>query len=206
MVRGILEKMIKKNNYKKSVKKNKRCGKKGVSEVVGYVILISIALGISIGVFAFLKLMTSSVEPAIDCKEGTSVILDDIECVAGGGVSTGYLKLTIKNNGRFKVDGVVVTIGDSPDKTPITYLKPQLPVVVKGHYQFSPKLDPGNSKDAKFDFIKIESDGTTETDIANNYQVKTIQIQPFIIDGTKKIVCTNTIFTDDKIQGCKVVY
>ncbi|MBR9704735.1 hypothetical protein GOV12_04940 [Candidatus Pacearchaeota archaeon] len=191
------------------INKNKRNRKKGVSEVVGYVILISIALGIALGVFGFLKLLVPMVKPAIDCKEGTSVILDQVGCIAGAGPGdTGYLELIIKNNGRFKVDGVLVTIGNDADKTPVTYLKPQPAVVgfLKGHYQFSPELNPSESLDATFDFIEIESDGTTETDIVDGYQVKTIQIQPFILDGKKKIVCTNTVFTDDKIQGCDVIH
>ena len=54
----------------------KKRDKKGVSEILSYVILISIAVSLSIGVYAWLK-DYANVNPKIDCKDGTSIMLSD---------------------------------------------------------------------------------------------------------------------------------
>ena len=71
--------------------------KKAVSLMVSYVILISIVIAVSIGVYAYLKAFVGDVEPAIDCKEETSFIIESYTC------SIGNLELTLRNNGRFNI-------------------------------------------------------------------------------------------------------
>lgn len=147
--------------------------KKGLSEMIGYVILISIAIGLAVGVYAFWQLVINGTGPAIDCPEGTSVILDSYTC------ADNIITLGIRNNGRFDVQGVVVSVGNDSQKVPVTYLLPVGPGN-PGHYSFLNKLSPNEIKEAKF---KNETDKGVYND-----GIKIIEIQPFIINKTK-IMC-----------------
>lgn len=168
--------------------KQKKKKKKAVSEMVAYVILISIALGIAIGVYAWLKLIAPGINEPTDCKEGTSVIL---ESASYSGVTN--LVFNIKNNGRFDVNGVIVSVGDDPAKVPVTYLMSS--TGPPGYYDFSIiPLEPGQISEAKFDL--------GASSYLPNY-IETVQIQPFIkTPKGKKIVCKNTLFTDNTIHLC----
>jgi len=66
--------------------------KRGISLMVSYVLLISISLIISIGVYAWWS--SFQIPTKIDCDEGTSVILEDIDC--SDALTSGIIKLTIK--------------------------------------------------------------------------------------------------------------
>lgn len=80
--------------------------KKGVSEVVGYVILIVIALTMSVFVYAYLKLYVPKEAPS--CPSDISLSVQDYTCTSG---PNGILNLTIKNKGLFKVYGAYVRFG-----------------------------------------------------------------------------------------------
>ena len=56
--------------------------KKAVSLMISYVLLVTIAIIMSIIVFTYLKTI-ANVEPVIDCKEGTSIVVEDYSCDAG---------------------------------------------------------------------------------------------------------------------------
>ena len=51
--------------------------KKAVSLMLSYVLLISIVIALSVGVFAWIRTM-AEFSPPVDCKEGTSIILEDL--------------------------------------------------------------------------------------------------------------------------------
>ena len=76
--------------------------KKGVSVVVGYVILITFGIILSVIVYNYLK--TYVPKDLLDCPGGVSLFIKDYEC----DLNTGQLNLTIKNNGRFNVEGYFI--------------------------------------------------------------------------------------------------
>jgi hypothetical protein len=78
---------------------------KGVSLMIGYVLLIVIAISISIGVFAFLKLYVPLDKP--ECSDDISVRIDEANC------ENGEFNITMTNNGLFTADGVQIRIGES---------------------------------------------------------------------------------------------
>jgi len=168
--------------------------KKAVSLMLSYVILISIVIGLSVGVYAWLKTIAVSPEP-VDCNEGTSVILEDYSC------DIGNIELNLKNNGRFNVDGIILSVGDNPQQAPITYLIPQIiGGVLEGHYQFSTPLKPGENAIA--DFTNKENSGGVESEI-NFQNIEVIQIQPFIIQNSKRINCQQAVIKQE-INNCQV--
>jgi len=170
--------------------------KKAVSLMLSYVILISIVIGLSVGVYAWLKTMSVSPE-AVDCSEGTSVILEDYTCHPDG-----YIELNLKNNGRFNVTGIILSVGDNPQQVPITYLIPQITGgVIEGHYQFPTPLKPGQNAIAVF--TNKEYDVNRVEQEINFQNIEVIQIQPFIIQNSKRINCQQSVIKQE-INNCQV--
>jgi len=81
--------------------------KKGVSVIIGYVLLIVFAMVISVGVYAWLKTYVPS-EP-LNCPDGVSLFLKD----ASFNSSNRMLNVTARNNGRFDVAGYFIHAANS---------------------------------------------------------------------------------------------
>lgn len=77
--------------------------KKGVSIIIGYVLLIIVAVGLSVLVFAYLKLYAPKDKP--ECKQDVHLIVQDYSCTSK------VLTLTLLNKGLFKIDAAYVRIG-----------------------------------------------------------------------------------------------
>ncbi len=159
------------------IKQKREMNKSGVSEMISYVILIAIAIGLSIAVYIWLK-DYANVSPKIDCKEGTSLILEDYTITATN------LQLTLKNNGYFNIDGFILTVGNNTKRMPIEML-PSIGGGPRGYYDFSTPLKPGEIND--------ESRFMKEID----YNVRVIQIQPYIKEKNKIIVCEQAVIKQE---------
>ena len=72
--------------------------KKGLSVIIGYVLLISFGIIMAGIVYTYLKSYVQNPEVE-DCPDGTSIMITNADC------SSGILTLNIKNNGRFIVNG-----------------------------------------------------------------------------------------------------
>jgi hypothetical protein len=84
--------------------------KKGLSLMVSYVLLIVIAVGLSILVFAFLKLYVPPESP--HCPDDVSLIVTEKKC----DTSAGELEITFQNKGLFSVNAVYVRLGEEGRK------------------------------------------------------------------------------------------
>jgi len=84
----------------------RKSNKKGISEMIGYVLLISFAVIMSGIVYIWMK----SYVPvdAIQCPDSVSVMVDNLDCVGGN------LSLTLKNNGLFNIDGLFIKAAFKP--------------------------------------------------------------------------------------------
>ncbi|MDD5193498.1 MAG: hypothetical protein PHF67_02830 [Candidatus Nanoarchaeia archaeon] len=164
-------------------------GKKAVSEIISYVILVAIVLFLATGVYIWLK-TASNATPVADCKTDTSVVVSSYECL-------GDIKLSIKNNGYFNVDGIILSVGNDSQREPDTYLlSSYLTDSLAGHYDFIPSLTPGETREAKF---------ITKTDEGNlKFNVSVIKIQPFIIDKNEEIICQNSVIKQN-LDNCNPV-
>jgi len=79
--------------------------KKGISEIVSYVLLVMIAIAISVLVYAFLKLYVPKEKST--CPEGISLTIESAVC----DFAQRKLTLTLKNRGLFTVHKAFVRIG-----------------------------------------------------------------------------------------------
>ena len=166
--------------------------------MVSYVLLVSIVIIVAIGIFAWLRTV-SNINPSTDCKEGTSVVLDNYNCTNG---TSGGIDLYLKNNGYFSIDGVILSVGNDTGIFPVVYLMPEFGSGfqgnVKGHVFFNDSLKPGDMTTANFSNI----DGL-DLQIVDFKNISIIQIQPFIVEKTGKVVCQNAIIKQT-IDNCMV--
>lgn len=79
--------------------------KKGVSIMVGYVLLITLA--IAMGVIAYNWMKTYVPRETTDCQEGVSVIIQEAQ------FNSSQLTLTMKNNGKFNTAGYLIYASNS---------------------------------------------------------------------------------------------
>jgi hypothetical protein len=86
--------------------------KKGVSIMVGYVLLITIAITMSIIVYQWLKSYVPDQKQ--ECPDGVSLKINDIDCNKTGAKIT--LNISMENNGRFNFAGYYISITDGPEQ------------------------------------------------------------------------------------------
>jgi len=93
--------------------------KKGVSDVLGYILLISFAIFMSFLVYQGLK--TYVPVKALECPDGVSIFVQSVSCnlTEGGAPDVGPydLRLTIKNNGRYNIAGYFIHASNNSNKT-----------------------------------------------------------------------------------------
>ena len=81
--------------------------KRGVSVIVGYVLLVIIAVGLAGLVFTYLKVFIP--KDKVECKTDVHLIMADYEC------QTNKLTITLQNKGLFTIDGAYIRVGP-PDR------------------------------------------------------------------------------------------
>ena len=74
--------------------------KKGVSAIIGYVLLITFGIIMSVIVYNYLK--TYVPKEALNCPDGVSIVLQNYDC------NSNEINLTIKNNGKFNLAGFFI--------------------------------------------------------------------------------------------------
>ncbi len=180
------------------MRKINRKSKRGVSLIISYAILIGIVLAISIGVFIWLKDL-ANFQPVVSCKDGSSLSVSDYSC---DGKS---INLSIKNNGRFGIDGFILRVGDNELKTPITYLNVRsgqsgLQSTLAGNALFQTKLDPSQTIDVVF--TNQETNNRISKTV--NYPfIKILQLQPYIFVNKQRIICDQVVIKQ-KIENCVI--
>lgn len=165
--------------------------------MLSYVILVAIVISLSITVFSWLKII-ANVEPVASCDEGVSIIIQDYEC------NVNIFNLTIKNNGRFSVDGFIMTAGDNTERAPIVRLLPFDPdrLSTEGYFVFETPLKPNEINETLFTNTEISGEGTNQ-DVFDF--IRNVRIQPFVIDdeSKEKIVCSEAIIKQN-IVDCEI--
>ena len=156
--------------------------KKGVSEVVGYVLLIAVAVSISFLVYSYLKLYVPKEIPK--CQEEVSLIVYNYTC------ANQQLALTLQNKGFFSIDGAFIRYGSSESKIKTTNLN-NISVSGKDYNcilfndlqcaSLGPLIIAGQGL----------KPGETLTRIFKNSALQTgeIEIEPVILESNKQVLC-----------------
>ena len=90
--------------------------KKGVSEMVGYVLLVIIAVGLSVLVYSYLKIYVPN--DKLSCNKEVYLTLDDYTCtiLTETPLRQGSLNIILSNRGLFDVDAVYLRFGPKNKK------------------------------------------------------------------------------------------
>jgi len=161
--------------------------KKAVSEIVGYVILIIIAVSLSVVTYSFLKSYIP--KEKAECPSDIGLIVENYTCKyiasSGGGLGTqtSYLELAVLNKGLFIVDAAYIRLG-----APGTKAKEQ---INKGDFNLyseagKPGLNPGEVTSiprSKFNIVSI-------VNAAGSYE---LEIEPALIERNSIVTCKNAI-------------
>jgi hypothetical protein len=208
MVKHILRKIepfleksprVKRNFSEISSIKSKK--KKAQSLMISYVILVAIVIAISIGVFIWLR-QVSNIDPVVSCKEGTSILLTNLDC------SSSELEVSLKNNGRFSVDGFILTVSNKSGLIPPIYLMPSNDFnkgLDPGSYFFydsanDNKLKPDKTVIANFSNKEKKFEGISGFGAEKDFDlttIKSIQIQPFLLDRDGIVICQDALIKQD---------
>jgi hypothetical protein len=168
----------------------KKMNKIGVSEMLSYVLLIAIAIAVSVGVYAWISTMTNT-NPSPDCKDETSLILYEYRCDETG------IELTLRNNGRFNINGIILTVTNDSQRNPEYYLMKEGDANIQraGEFIFMTPLKPGEDVSAKYSNLLAGSKTLNKIEL--------VQIQPFITGKKTKILCKNAIIKES-LQNCNL--
>ena len=82
--------------------------KRGLSNLVAYVLLITITISLSVFVYGWLKTYVGG-EEVETCPSNVNIVISSYECADGN------LTVKLKNKGLFNVDGYVLRVHDRPD-------------------------------------------------------------------------------------------
>ena len=156
--------------------------RKGLSEMVSYVLLIVIVISMSVLIYNYMEGFIPRYREV--CPEGVSLIVREYTCSAVNKT----LSLTLQNKGLFTVEAYVLRASDDPlDEIATKYLDPIDPL--------NPNLNPGF-----IPLVSLDGKGLApgEESVQNlNYSslsgdLAFIEITPFIITPDKKTtICGN---------------
>ena len=156
------------------------CNKRGVSIVVGYVLLITIVIAIAGIVYSWLRWYVTPGED-ISCPDGVSLVIKEYECVGD------ILNLTIKNKGRFSFDGFVVKANDRVGARVGVY------VLGFGEGSEGVRLTPGEEVVLEYDI----SEDVTGGELGD---LTFMEVQPFINENSRSVFCENIM--SQVLEGC----
>ena len=155
--------------------------KKAVSEMVSYVMLVVITIGVSVVVYSFLSAYILK-KPPVECPDGAGLIIQDYKC----DTVLNILNLTLKNSGTYTLSGFVLKASNTT-RSPSMPLKWSGNAIDSEQIFFIPdELAPGKSRSLIF-----------------NYNAKNVATELFIepIYSTKSALCGQAIIIQ-KINGC----
>jgi hypothetical protein len=148
-------------------------GKKGVSLIVSYVLLISIAMALSIMVYAWLRFYVEDTDTT-KCPDGVDLIIQDYTCL-----STGF-NLIVKNKGLHSIDGFRLSVHDREDAKFALYVVNDTGVPLSPGISYSKDYLYNDTLDYEGGQIYLES-------------LSLIEVSPFVLEGGEKSYCENEV-------------
>ena len=163
--------------------------------MIGYVILIAIAIALSTAVFFYLKLYLPSEKPK--CYENIDLVIDDVFCdlgpvpPGGGNPAGATVYVNFSNRGLFSLDAAYIKFGEV-DRTFRTILNdpPDRDLLKSECNSQDPELKPGAQFCKDFPYSTTVSPTT----------VYEVSVEPLIWIENKPVLCPDSIVR--KRVGC----
>ncbi len=146
--------------------KKMQINKKAISEIVSYVLLVVLAVGLATATYFWL-LEQTNVIPEDICPEGVSITVENYTCYDH------KIDLTLKNSGRFNVAGVRIKRINDTD--------------TNFEYDLKTILNTANTPLNVTNIAKIEG-------IVYEGTLKKIRIYPYVLDNSgKSYICEKAV-------------
>ncbi|PIN93780.1 hypothetical protein COU54_01975 [Candidatus Pacearchaeota archaeon CG10_big_fil_rev_8_21_14_0_10_31_24] len=174
---------------------NKLLNKKGISEVISYVLLIVIALGISSIVYVYITVYLP--KDQAQCSDEVGLTLENVLCIyepAMEGVHDGRLNITmtLENKGLKSVDGAYLRLGKSDRKVKSITLNKESPY-------FEGALKPGIKKTLSYtlnqDKLNSLINEGSSSPIGGSSADYSLEFEPAITTDKGLALCTDKIIT-----------
>jgi len=140
--------------------------KSGVSNVVGYALLIVITIALMVLVYLWLRGYVGG-DDVEQCPPGVDVIVKSYDFHPATSVDNGSLKVVLKNKGRFTVDGYTLRVHDEEGAAFGFYVLDENGTAIA----------PGKEHEQTYNFSDYDFDGHVLIDVT------LIDVQPFLLDG-----------------------
>lgn len=149
--------------------------RKGISEMVGYALLIATALSLSLLVYAWLKSYVPG--PVESCPDDVALVLADVVCDPAQKV----LNLTFQNKGLFTVNGFYLKASNTSG-IPIYILR--------------------NTSGEDFDVVRTGDFRSNEKQrwsfsYAHINRITAVEIEPFVAKENEDLLCTKAAITEE---------
>ncbi len=154
--------------------------KKGISVVIGYILLVAISIVMSILVYQWLKTYVPKETPT--CSEGTSIFVKGVsyDCM------NSVLNITIKNNGKFSVNGYFIHASTSEDKNALATI------------DLSNRITSGGNVSSNSIIFSFLTENSLTPDESNNIQESTFDVSELGILTKIEIIPTRIQEVDEK--------
>jgi hypothetical protein len=177
--------------------------RKAISEIISYVLLIAIALGISVAVYTWMSTRVPIVSET--CPEDISLQVKSYSCDKSD-TERKLLDINLKNNGNFNVDGFYIRTSNNLSTIPTL-----LGLECGDCGSESTNAEMFLSQGGRFNFRYILGDLPLAPgkDVLVEFKykdvIKKIQIEPFIESKNSLQICTDAtinIEVDNLIKHC----
>ena len=147
--------------------------KKGMSEMIAYVILIVIALSLSVLVYSYLKQYVPKNEVPT-CPDGISISIDSSSCRYD--VSNGTLIVSFLNRGIFNISAVYLKFG--PENREVKTL------INEDDIYFKNDLSPEKNITQTYSRLRLSTPGTY-----------ILEVEPAVITKKGLALCENSVIS-----------
>lgn len=158
--------------------------KKGLSVIVGYVLLIAFAMVMGGLVYYWMKSYIPT--DGIKCPEGVSVFIEDYSC------DFPRLTMTIKNNGKFNIDGYFIRGANNSNQEIATIDLSDESGGGIVSFEMGKSLNTGDSNQKTFDLADKSPAGV--------YLIDIIPIRYEVIDNKRKLATCSEARISEKIE------
>ncbi len=149
--------------------------KKAVSVIIGYVMLISMAIALSILVFAWLRFYVSPGEE-LECPSDVALVIQDYY------YDGETLGLRLKNKGLFSIDGYFVRASNRSDAEVSSFLLEQVEALSVQGQERQSILKPNQVVER--DFEKKDSE---DNEILGDFTF--VEVLPYIYEDGNRLIC-----------------